>query len=529
MNTGLLALMLLCAAARTEDGEPPDIPQGRTVESDDAAALSEASRRLADDPGLREALVERILKSKFAGAISKEADQNKMRSDVRDWVEGDLDSAAAVAIGLDKDDARGDHAFENSSMKIYHQTFRRNPNAEKGAYGVLKSAARKSKGIDKVEQDVSEEQRREMLRNLFEGKGAQGESVVTGEAPAGKPAAEQEPTTSLAGSFYDRLSAGNIRGYSPQLLTLQNALNNHRPPGAPRLIETGKLDFATLSYPAFGLRYDLGNLEERLRRERVARLADLAGVRLTARDMQDRDIEARLLGKIPSDKLPKRLAARSALLDKAKAAAAAFEAEAAKSKTPNLISQALLVELAGRQREAARWITASALEEDLGRLETEENFLDAELLSQIDAVPAPAPLREGYKRRGERHKIRLSLLKANTRKVLDELKSDAWLSRLSAIEKILSENQPLRRNLSRDISDYRLVPYRIAQSRLRQARWRSLLDDLLITYASKTSYGRAVAARRGNLSRFLGIFDQIASGDLEAAHMSLVNAEGGRH
>ena len=93
---------------------------------------------------------------------------------------------------------------------------------------------------------------------------------------------------------------------------------------------------------------------------------------------------------------------------------------------------------------------------------------------------------------------------------------------------MMAENSGLRRNISRDISDYRLVPFRVSEAVLKQPRWRELLDDLLMKYAKGTSYGREVANRRGKLARFLGIFGQIASGDLDGAHLSLVNAEGGR-
>ncbi|MBI3289223.1 MAG: hypothetical protein HYZ74_06870, partial [Elusimicrobia bacterium] len=475
----LVAVFLLAAApTRAEDGEPASVPEGKAVEGDRTEAVAGMRRQLEGDPSLQEALVERIMRSQIADAISKETDDAKKAADVREWMRGDLGSAAEIALGLNKDDADGTHRFENTLVRQMVQTYARNPNANKGAYGVLKDAAKKSKIIDKAEQDVGEEQRREMLRNLFDGNGAQGERVITGKAPDGKEVKERAPAATLASSFYDRLSAGNIRGYSPQLLAMQNALNARRPPEAPRLIETGKLDYATLAYPAYGLRYDIGNLEERLRRERVLQLASLAGVGLTASDAQDPGLEARLLAKVPADKIPQRLAARKAVLGKAKAALAAFEEAAARGKDPGGISKALLVELGARQREASRWITVAALEEELSRVETDAGFLTAELLAAIAAVPAPAPLRESYQRRGAQYQGRLALLQTNARAALGALTSDAWLARISDIEKAIAKNQSLRRNLSRDISDYRLIPYRIAESTVRQARWRALLDDL---------------------------------------------------
>ena len=466
------------------------------------------------------------MKSKIADAISSEITDKAKRDEIRKWVQSDLTSASEMALGLAKDEANGNHNFEYGVVKHLHQTFGRK-NTNRGAFGILKGAAKTSKKSTDAEQEAGEEEKREALRGLFEGKGSQGDRVITGHAPDGKPAAEA-PAAALASSFYDRLSAGNIRGYSPQLMSLQSALNTRRPPGAPALIETGKLDYATLSYPKFGLKYDLGNLDERLRRARLAELATLGGVQLTERDMKDPNLEARLLAKTPADKLPRSFGARAAANARAAEALAAFEAAAEKSRDPNQISKALLVELSGRQREAARWLTAASLEEELSRIESEEGFLTADLLAAIDAVPAASPLRESYKRRGTDYKSRLQKLKDNVSRALEALRSDAWLTRITEIEKMMSESQTLRRNISRDISDYRLVPYRVAEGVLRQPRWREHLDDLLVRYAKGTSYGREVANRRGKLSRFLGIFGQIASGDLEGSHQSLVSAEGGR-
>lgn len=467
------------------------------------------------------------MKSKIAGAISSETTDKARRDEIRKWVQNDLTSASEMALGLAKDEANGNNNFEYGVVKHLHQTFARK-NTNRGAFGILKGAAKTSKKSTDLDQEAGEEEKREALRSLFEGKGSQGDRVITGHAPDGKPA-EAAPQAALASfSFYDRLSAGNIRGYSPQLMSFQSSLNTRRPPGAPALIETGKLDHATLSYPKYGLKYDLGNLEERLRRARLAELATLGGVQLTERDMKDPNLEARLLAKTPPEKLPKSFAARSAANARAAEALAAFEAAAEKSKDPNQISKALLVELSGRQREAARWLTAASLEEELARIELEEGFLTADLLAAIDAVPADARVRDAYKRRGESYKARLAQLKANAQASLDALRSDAWLSRIGEIEKLMSESQGLRRNISRDISDYRLVPYRVAEAVLRQPRWREFLDDLLVRYAGRTSYGRDVANRRGKLSRFLGIFAQIASGDVNGSHQSLVNAESGR-
>ncbi len=524
-----LAVLLLSAGARADDGDPNSVPQ--TVEEQAPTQTEDMRRQIKDDPNLQAALAERILHSRIGDTISGQTDGDKKREEIKAWIKNDPNSAASIAVGLNHDDETGSHAFENNIVKSVGTSYRRNDNVNRGAMGVLKGAAKTSKLMKLDENEkVGEEERREMLKNLFEGKGSQGGKTITGSAPDGKttPQSGAAPSASFATSFYDRLSAGNIRGYSPQLMAFQSALNQRRPPGAPALIETGKLDYATLSYPAYGLRFDLGNLEERMRRSRLAELATLAGVQLTERDLKDPNFEAKLLAKVPAGKLNKRFAERSAAIERARVALTAFEDAAARAKDPNQISKALLVELSGKQREAARWLTAASLEEELSRIEQEEGFLTAELLALIDAVPAAAPARENYKRRGEDYKARLTKLKANATASLEALRSDDWLTKIADIERMTGENGRLRGNLSRDISDYRLVPLRISEAVLKQARWREILDDLLARYAASTSYGRAVASRRGKLSRFLAIFGQVASGDIAGAHLSLVNAEGGR-
>lgn len=531
MRFALLSLLLIASSVYSEEGDPTGAATASSSDEERSAAVEDMRKQLESDPGLQGALAERLLRSRIGPTITTETDPAKQREAIAAWIKTDPGSAAEIAIGLSRDDAAGTHQFENGIVEHMKLTYRRNSgNVNRGAMGVLKGAAKTSKLMNLQENEkVGEEERRELLRNLFEGKGSQSGKTIEGSAPEGKPG-ESSPTPSaaLATSFYDRLTAGNIRGYSPQLMALQSSLNMRRPPGAPALIETGKLDHATLSYPAYGLRFDLGNLEARLRRSRIQELAVLSGTRVEERDLNDPNLEAKLLAKIPAGRQPKSAAPRTAAIERARAALTAFENAAAKSKDPNQITKGLLVELSGRQREAARWVTAAALEEELSRIELEEGFLTPELLAAIDAVPAPAPARESYKRRGEQYKDRLARLKANARASLDALSADDWLKKIAEIEKMMGESSRLRGTLSRDISDYRLVPFRVGEAVLKQPRWREMLDNLLVRYASGTSYGQAVASRRGKLSRFLSIFGQIAAGDLAGAHLALVNAEGGR-
>ncbi len=362
---------------------------------------------------------------------------------------------------------------------------------------------------------------------MFEGKGGESDKVLT-EMNDGKPPSDK-PSTAAFNGIYDRLNAGNLRGYSPQLMSLQSALSARRPPGAPALVETGKLDYATLSYPAYAMSYDADNLEKRQRAERILALAKLAGRQLTARDWADPDLEAKLGGREAAEKILPRLKRRAELAAKARDALSAFLTAADKSKNPNAISRALLVDLGAKQKETARWIAAAALEEELSRVDELSDFLTPELLAAVAAAPAPADERDAYKRRGEALKTKVSRVKANAEKALALLESDAWASSLAQVDSLVSDNRDLKLTLSRDIGDYSRVPFGVADSLLVQPRWREWMDDFAVKWAPSLSYSKAVAFRRGRLARYMNIFGLIASGDANGAHTAFVNAEpGGR-
>lgn len=517
----LPALILILALPASAS----DAPRTRASDENDPAVLA-VKDRLTSDPAAAESLADRLFRSRLGGALTSEEDADARLGAIRDWIANDPDSAARLAIGLAGDDKNGNTLFEDSLFRQTLTGFEDNPGAQKNVFGRLSKAAKDSKLIKKQAEEMSEDERREILRTLFEGQGAQGERVITpkddDKSPPEKPSAA--PATAFSG-YYDRLSGGNLRGYSPQLLSLQSALNARRPPGAPRLVETGKLDYATLSYPGHGMRYDLASLDERLRRERIAQLARLTGRTLTARDWRDPDLEAKLAAQVPADKLSPRLARRAALLDKARKATAAFDAAAARSKDPNAITKGLLVELGRDQKEASRWIAAAALEEELSRLEAEEGFLSAELLAAIDAVPSSPALRAGYRKRGEALKAKYAQAKSNALKAQGILESPSWAASLAEVDRLVAENQSLRRNLQRDADVFSRVPWRIHESLVVQPRWREILDTVALKWAPGTSFARTVALRRNRLSRYLGIFSQVAAGDLDAAARSFSSAE----
>lgn len=523
LRRAALLLVLLAAPAAAQD--EPAATRGETTDP----TVIEIRDKFKGDPALVDAFAERVAKSQLSGLLTTSVEKDARIQAARDWINNDPDAAARVAVGLMRDDANGTTVYEDSLMHQFGVTFEHNPGAEKNLYGRLRKSAKDSKLLKKQSEEMSEDERREILRTLFEGKGAQSDKVIhEKDDGSGKPTERNAPAATSFNGIYDRLSEGNLRGVSPKLLVLQSSLNAHRPPGAPALAETGKFDYATLSYPAYGMNYDVGNLEERIRRERIWGLARLAGRPLTARDWKDPDIEAKLLKSVPADKLSPRLKSREALVAKARAATKAFLDAAEKAKDPNKISKSLLVELGQRQKETARWILAAAQEAELSRVEEQEGFFTEALRAAIDAAPAPAPVRDAYKRRGEALKARVAKVKTNAQTALDDLQSDGWAGTLAAVDALVTENRGLTATLSREIDDFVRTPFKIAEARVSQPRWRDALDDCAVRFAPSLSYSREVLSRRGRLARLLGVFGMISSGEAAAAHNALVNETGGR-
>ena len=313
-----------------------------------------------------------------------------------------------------------------------------------------------------------------------------------------------------------------MRGYSPQLLSLQSSLNARRPPGAPTLIETGKLDYATLSYPSHAMRYDLKYLEERLRRERISRLARMAGSTPSERDLQDPELEGKL--RTAAASLPPCLnAARGAHRESPRRRRLSGCRRGQKQEPRP--SPKLCLHRAGPRSEGNLALDAAAALRKNSLLETEEDFLTPELLSAIDAVPAPAPTREAYRKRGTTFKDKYAAAKSNAQKAQSLLESERWATTLAEVDRLIAADRSLRRNLLRDTNVFSRVPWRIAESRASQTRWREVLDNLAMKWAPGTAFARAVALRRNRLSRYLGVFSQVAAGDLDAAAQSFSSAE----
>lgn len=495
------ALWLLLAGPAGGSAEE-DIPAVE-VDRRDSDAVAAMKIRIESEPALADLLARRILRSKLAEVISGESDPQKRLDVIRDWIGSDAGSAALLAVGLGKDDAEGGTHYEDMLSRRVKITISDNPNAKNNIFGRLKKSSSDSKLLNK-DQKMTDEEKREILKTLFEGKGGDSNKIITQE-DAQAPAA-----AGLSGpGYYDRLSRGNLTGYSAELLAMQSALNARRAPGAPRLIETGKLDYQTLSYPAYAMRYDLAELSRRLEAEK--KFARENGA-LAPRDRA---------GQSAPGPLSPRAARREKALRRLETALLDFDATARESQEPSRITRELLASLADKQRQAARWIRVASLEEDLARLEFEEDFLRPELLRIIDAAPLSEDARAAYKKRGSRLKEKASELRRDAEAALAALEAGDWTSRLERADALVKKNAGSRKTLSRDIKNFVAAPHLLYSLHDPKPRWRRLVERAVRRFLPSSAYARRLARAEQEQDVLKEVFLQIARGDLDAAHAVL--------
>ncbi len=518
------ALVLAALAAGQMDNRPDARATSSSVAPDDAQAVADYKARLSDDSAVA-ALAQRLAQSSLGAQISDNPDQAGRLADIAAWIRANPDQAAGLGVGLARDDASGTHQFENAMDGAIQQgRFVFNPASKNGLYGRLRKTSLDSRLMTR-DAGMKDEERAEILSRIFEGKNGASNRIITRNEQPPPPGASSSGPGVLDSGYYDRLGRGNLRGYSPQLQALQSALNRRRPPGAPPLIETGRLDYATLSYPGWGLRYDIANLEQRLRLERNYALARALGQAqgLTRDKLLDDAFEAGLLAqaKARGIALSARAAAGLADLEQAAAATRAFDSAARAAKSPSRISRRLLKTLGQRQKEAARWITAASLEEELERLDPMEGFLSPELLAVIDRCPAAPHDRDEYRRRGQDYEAGLERLRQDDKAALAGLESDGWAAQVAPIQSGLDADAQLRQALGRDIDDYVKAAYLFAESASNDPRWRQILDDWIRTYLPSSSYGRELVAAKRRRASLKDVFVRIAMGDADAAHRIL--------
>jgi hypothetical protein len=175
---------------------------------------------------------ERISRSKLITLLTPAVDHEGRKAAAKEWIEHDPTAAARVAVGLMRDDQTGTTLYEDSFIHQTTLVFEHNPGSEKNLFNRLNKLAQSSKLIKKQSEELSEDEKNAILKTLYEG----GERSHT-QIHTSKEGNSDKTAGSAATSFngiYDRLGAGNVRGYSAQLMSLQSSLNARRPPGIPQ-------------------------------------------------------------------------------------------------------------------------------------------------------------------------------------------------------------------------------------------------------------------------------------------------------
>lgn len=493
----LLLLALLSPTARALDATDVPSLEGRAIDTGETDLVRRMKAALAEDPERADALAARILRSSLASQLAPGTSPEEARADLRAWVLENPAAAAQLAVGFARDDADGTHVFEDSLYKQTARFLELSPDRNKGILGRLDGLGAASKAL-KSDQGLSDDDRRRLMKELFEGR-----STVDKDAKAGGPDGAR-PSGSAASpvgddGIYDRLSAANVTGYSPQVQTMQSELNRAAPPGTPRLIETGKLDHATLVHPGHSVRYDLGRLEAAAARDRASAQAAALGETLSPALLTDpamqKDLEARSAGK----GLPAGLARRAEALGKARAAFEAFTAAAEPAKKASAITPAMLKVLGAKRREAAIWLQVAALEEILQRLEGLRGFADDALRRQVAGLAIDASEKRAYELGG-----------AGLGSVLEKAIGDAGAAisfmkaggpHLAKAQEYAAEARKQGRLLPERVALYRTAPGRLAAVLAPLPRWRALLEDAAIRFLPSSSFAKTAAQRRKSVDQ----------------------------
>lgn len=485
MSRSIFLVVVFLAAAGTAAANPS--VSGHVVETEEDDLAHRVADSLRSDAERRAILAQRIQKSSLADDLTApNGDPALVTSAIEDWVRDHPEDAARLSIGFAKDDYFQNHEFEKSLKYRIQRYFELNPERDKGILGALKAVGADSKILMGGRgQKMAEEEQRELLKRMFEGRGLENDTVLTQPPEQTKSGGNgaHEPGSSAvfaAAGIYDRLSAMNPTGYSPAVVTYQSALNARRVPGAPRLLENGRFDYPTLSYPAYSLRYDLGRLRLELEREEPKVSAD-------------------------------RAAKRKILLDSAASSIEDFQREADKAKDKSKITTALLRTLGRHQREAARWLTAASLQAELDRVQLNEDFMTEAVRKEILRVPAPEQIRQAYLAHGERLNSRLVRLRELDAHALDDLGGAEYLAHWDEAAGLLAQGTPLRHEFSEEISLYVSTPFELNAAYQPKPRWRLWLEQLVLWLAPNSAYGRRIQSERQKISMLARTFFRIAS------------------
>ena len=489
----LLASILLASASSAAALDAADIPSvsGKAVRTKEDALAEQIRDRLASEPDAADAVAGRISRSSLGPFLSGSDDPRASLREVRGWVGKNTEPAAYLAIGFAKDDAEGTDAFERSLYERVVRYFELNPNRNRGMLGKLDRIAAESKQLA-VSRDFDDDFQREALRRFFEGAAAASSGDGKEHREGGEPPPTSDGSATYAGGhLYDRLSSANPAGYSPHVLTFQSEMNRRRAPGAPKLLETGRLDYATLLYPYYGMRYDADRLAENLRTQRAWSQAKALGRERSLRLEKLKDpavqtgLDAASGGRDPDP----RLTERKRLLARLDQLLSRFDKEAAAAKGKKKIPSALLRSLSAKRREAALVIAAAAHEERLYILRAYQGFMTDSLRTAVARMPVDAETRSRYLGKGERLQAELDAAVARAESLSKAL---AASKPPADAEKTLTATALAARRLPADIEAYREAPARLVEAYKPVSRLRGAIDSLLMRLLPGSRRSRAL-------------------------------------
>ena len=483
----ILALSLLGTPLRASSSDAPAV-EGREADTSGTDLARRMKAALAEDPGRADALAGRILRSSLGPRLTDAADPETARADLRQWVMENPAAAAHLAVGFARDDAEGTDVFERSLYRRAESFLELSPDRNKGILGRLDGLGKASKAI-KADEGMSDDDRRKLMKDLFEGRGQVNSSAQAGGGSAGGSSGSAGAGGSAvsAAGVYDRLSALNPTGYSPQVQALQSELNRTAPPGAPRLIETGKLDHATLVFPAHPVRYDLERLESALAREEAAHRPSAPPTGSTAQ--ADPVAGAREAAKAA-------LARRRAALARARSALDGLTLAAEPAKSPGKITPALLKTLSAKRADAARWIQIAALEETLGLLESLTSLRDAALKESLARAPAEDAAKTRFWDGGGLLEGQAAEALAKGRRARELLAGKDDAASWTEAESLIRTARAAARRLPEEAAAYRSAPERLRATAYAPARWRVWAEDAALRWAPATAFAKAAASRR---------------------------------
>lgn len=454
----ILSLRLLpvfCASA----AQAPEVrPAAAAGEEDDA--VRRLSEVLRGDPEAAGRVAERILRSRLAEDLAKSQAPERGLAQIQEWVKKNPHDAASLALGFARDDAQGAHDFEDSLFEGVNRLFEVNPDFNRGIFGRLKLAGAESQAAMR-DANLDDDERTELLRKFFEGGSAASGKI--GSPPVG--GRSQGPgAASAGGGAYDRLSVSNVSGYSPQVQALQSEMNRSLIPGAPRLVETGRLDYATLRHPFYALDYDMRRLEFSLRLQRAQAQARSLGLegRFGAESFAERAVQEALDKAAGGKDFLVNAARRRRALEAASKARELFSGQAEKAKDPSAVTTALVKELSGLRREAARHIAAAAALEELDLLEAGGPVLSDRLRKTIAKAPVEESLRARYLLRAAALEGAREETLRRLREGVESLGSSVGQERLDEAGRDLARARNEARGLLRGIEEYSRVPERLS-------------------------------------------------------------------